>query len=80
MSERSRLVWRCRRGMKELDLVMLGYLDRHYDNAPAEEKAVFEQILEMQDPLLYGYVIGREQPEDPAVRDVIEKIRTTFAS
>ena len=25
-----KLRWRCRRGMKELDLLTLGYLERHY--------------------------------------------------
>ncbi|MCP4983899.1 MAG: succinate dehydrogenase assembly factor 2, partial [Gammaproteobacteria bacterium] len=33
MTEISRLRWLCRRGMKELDLVMTGYLENYYNNA-----------------------------------------------
>ena len=35
---KSKLYWRCRRGMKELDIVMLRYLDHHYDAAPEAER------------------------------------------
>ncbi|MCK7576885.1 MAG: succinate dehydrogenase assembly factor 2 [Chromatiales bacterium] len=47
-----KLRWRCRRGMKELDLLTLGYLERHYPTAPAEEQQAFADLLELQDPLL----------------------------
>jgi antitoxin CptB len=30
MTELSRLRWLCRRGMKELDVVMSRYLEQHY--------------------------------------------------
>jgi len=75
MSERSRVRWRCRRGMKELDVALLGYLERHYDTASAEERRIFADLLELQDLQLHSYIIGRETPPDPAVAQVIGKIR-----
>lgn len=74
MSERSKLVWRCRRGMKELDVLLLRYLERHYDSASVQEQTIFADLLELQDPELYGYLIGRNTPADPAVADVVRKI------
>ncbi len=74
MSERSKLYWRCRRGMKELDIVMLSYLDSRYDDAPEAERRAFERLLELQDPELYGYVIGREAPVDPELADVVRRL------
>ncbi|MCH6566140.1 MAG: succinate dehydrogenase assembly factor 2, partial [Proteobacteria bacterium] len=38
MGEKSRLRWLCRRGMKELDLAMSGYLENHYAKATEAEK------------------------------------------
>ena len=75
MSEGSRLRWRCRRGMKELDILLLGYLEQYYDTAPAEERRIFADLLELQDPQLHAYLIGRQTPSDPAVAQVIGKIR-----
>ena len=75
MSEKSELRWRCRRGMKEVDVLLLNYLERHYATAPAEERRLFADLLEWQDPQLHAYVIGLETPTDPAVVQVIGKIR-----
>ena len=74
MSDRSKLRWRCRRGMKELDVLLLAYLERHYDAAPPAEQGIFAELLELQDPQLFAYVVGRETPPDAAVVHVIRKI------
>jgi antitoxin CptB len=78
MTERSKLRWRCRRGMKELDVLLQGYLERYYDTASVEEQRLFAELLELQDPQLYAYCIGLELPSDPAVADVIRKITTSL--
>jgi antitoxin CptB len=41
-----KLNWRCRRGMKELDLLTLGYLERHYPSASVEDRQAFADLLE----------------------------------
>ena len=75
MSEHSRLRWLCRRGMKELDLVLTGYLEKHYPNAGTNEQAGFRKLLELQDPDLYKLIVGRQSTEDPDMADIIRIIR-----
>jgi antitoxin CptB len=74
MSELGKLRWRCRRGMKELDHLLLRYLEQHYAAAPELEQTVFAQLLELQDPQLFGYVTGRSVPPDPLTASIIQKI------
>lgn len=71
-----KLRWRCRRGMKELDLLTLAYLERHYPTAPAEERQAFAELLELQDPLLMSYMVGRETPADATTARVVGVMRT----
>ena len=75
MSELSRLRWLCRRGMKELDLVLTGYLDRHYPDAGGNEQAGFRKLLGMQDPELYNLILGKQSTEDSEVAAVVRIIR-----
>lgn len=75
-----RLLWRCRRGMKELDLVLTRYLAERWPEAGSAERAVFEQILELPDPLLAGYLMGREQAPDPGMQQVVEQLRRGIAA
>ena len=71
-----KLRWRCRRGMKELDLLTLGYLEQHYPDASAEEQQAFADLLELQDPLLMSYMVGREAPTDVVTMRVVDVMRT----
>ncbi len=75
MSELSRLRWHCRRGMKELDQLLERYLDRHYASAGPAEQAAFRALLDLQDPVLYGYFLGRDAPDDESINAIIERIR-----
>lgn len=74
MSELSRLKMRCRRGMKELDVVFQHYLATHYPTATPEEIQRLDELLDMQDPLLFGMVLGLDPTPDEYV-SLIEKLR-----
>ena len=56
------LRWRCRRGMKELDVLLERYLDERLAQAGPAERHAFEALLEVQDPDLYGYCFGSLTP------------------
>ncbi|HEY6644882.1 succinate dehydrogenase assembly factor 2 [Povalibacter sp.] len=70
----SRLRWRCRRGMRELDVVLQRYLDQRYALAPEAEQRAFESLLDAQDPVLLDYLIGRDHPQDPQQANVIARL------
>jgi antitoxin CptB len=69
-----RLRWRCRRGMKELDLLFTRYVDEDYADAAPEQKRAFRRLLDCQDPLIYDYVLGRLVPPDPELSALIQRM------
>jgi antitoxin CptB len=71
----ARLRWKCRRGMKELDVVLERYFDHRYSHADENEKRAFTQLLELQDPVIFGYLMGRATPGDPSIANVITWLR-----
>jgi antitoxin CptB len=75
MTELSRLRWLCRRGMKELDLVMSAYLDRHYASATPSRQAQFRGLLQLPDPDLYNLLLGRGEPDDPELSALLQALR-----
>ncbi|MGI9303591.1 MAG: succinate dehydrogenase assembly factor 2 [Gammaproteobacteria bacterium] len=79
MQSLQQLKWRCRRGTKELDLLVRGFLDRHYANAPAAMQRAFADLLERQDPDLYDLLSGNIPPPDPDTADVIRTIHNDAA-
>lgn len=65
MNELSRYKLRCRRGMKELDFVLERYLKNHFPHANAEEIQRFDELLELQDPNLFGIIFQTEPTPEP---------------
>ncbi len=74
-----RLAWRCRRGMKELDLLLTRYLRERWALAGPDERAAFERILELPDPLLAAYLMQREDPCDPELASLLAILRGQVA-
>ncbi len=70
-----KLRWRCRRGMRELDQLFGRYLDRRWLDAPAEERAVFLQLLDTEDDKLWRWSMGYEACPDATQAALISYIR-----
>jgi len=71
----ARLRWQCRRGMRELDVLLTRFLEDHYPRCPAVEKAAFERLLALSDPELVGYLLKGEQAFDPELEGILERLR-----
>lgn len=76
-----RLAWRCRRGMKELDLVLQQWLQRHLPHASVAERAAFEALLEWTDPQLVSCLLAQAPlPPETALAAVVAQLRADCAA
>ena len=61
---KARLRWRCRRGMKELDVLLGRWLECGWPEAGDDRRRSFEWLLEQPDPDLADWLIGGGRPAD----------------
>jgi antitoxin CptB len=73
-AEFSRLKWRCRRGMKELDVLLLRWLESGWAEADAGRRDAFTWLLEQPDPDLADWLIGGLRPADAARSALVDDI------
>ena len=71
--KKAKLIWNCRRGMLELDLILTRFIP-HLDSLTDVQVSAFEQLLATIDPQLYNWLIGQEQPEKE-LADIVTTIR-----
>ena len=74
-TELKRLRWRCRRGMRELDQLMLRYLDRAWATDSDANRAVFLRLLDTEDDKLWRWFMGYEAIPDVDIASLIQRIR-----
>ncbi|MDP9084170.1 MAG: succinate dehydrogenase assembly factor 2 [Pseudomonadota bacterium] len=72
-AELGRLRWRCRRGLRELDVLLERYVDEQFCAASAADQEAFRQLLDTHDTVIYDYCLGREAPPE-RLAGVIERL------
>ncbi len=70
----SRLKWACRRGMLELDVLFLPFVEQAYEHLTEPQQATFERLLECDDPELFAWFMGHETCEDRELNDMVQFI------
>jgi succinate dehydrogenase flavin-adding protein (antitoxin of CptAB toxin-antitoxin module) len=63
--------------MRELDAVLAGFVETAGDRLTEGDIECFEAILELPDPTLHAYLMGRSAPPDAATAALIERIRAS---
>ncbi len=76
-AEARALLWRCRRGMKELDVLLGRYAAAALPRADAAERRLLARLLEHPDPELAGYLLGGEAPPEPEMAALVTRITTS---
>jgi antitoxin CptB len=71
-----RLRWRARRGTRELDALFGGWLDECFATATALRQQAFDELLDVQDPELWDWIMGHARPERADWQAIIDDIRT----
>jgi antitoxin CptB len=69
-----RLLWRCRRGMKELDVILDRFARAELPEASAEQRRTFARFLELPDPLLADYLLGHAIPPESELAELVQRI------
>ena len=70
-----RLRWQCRRGMLELDLLLLAYVDKAAVNLDSQQLALFERLLNRPDQIIYDWLFKHQIPTDKEVSQLVDEIR-----
>ena len=74
-AEGRRLLWRCRRGMKELDILLERYVRSQVAQASVEDRATLRQLLDLPDPELADHLLGHIPVSDARMARLMEAIR-----
>ena len=78
--EQRKVIYRARRGLKELDIYFDPYVKTQYLTAPADEQALFEELVEQEDPDLLDWFMAVSEPENKALLDLIAKMKSSVHS
>lgn len=54
----AKIRWNCRRGMLELDVILLPFVDQYFSTTPEGLQSCFVTLLEEADPDIFSWLMG----------------------
>ena len=69
-----RLKWQSRRGMLELDVLFIPFVDEVFRDLPEEDQDRFVKLLACEDTDLFVWMMQREVPADPDFQRMVRMI------
>jgi antitoxin CptB len=72
--ELNRLFWHSRRGMLELDLLLVPFVREVYPQLNAEDRQLYCRMLECEDQDMFGWFMQRCESEDPELQRMVRMI------
>jgi len=70
-------MWKCRRGLLELDLVLEKFMRCEADRLGETEVEWLGELLELQDNDLWDIVAGRSERFEPRHRELVARLRAS---
>ena len=72
--------WHSRRGMLELDLVLVPFVDRFYPQMGDVDQQRYIDLLACEDQDLLAWLLGHSEPADAGLAQIVRYIRTCHGS
>tara|TARA_B100001094_G_C18007619_1_gene708454 strand:- start:61 stop:318 length:258 start_codon:yes stop_codon:yes gene_type:complete len=77
--EINRILWKCRRGMREIDLLLREFSQNKLNQLNKDELLILEQVLSYDDQKLYDFVFKNNTLDNDIHENFINKYLKTFS-
>ena len=66
-----RIYWHSRRGMLELDLVLVPFVEQQLRQLPHSDQELYVRFLESEDTDMFRWFLRSETPPDPDIARIV---------
>ena len=71
---KKKILWQCRRGLWELDTILIPFVEINYDGLDNEGKEMFKQLLSLEDIEIFDLIVNKKDPKDMKIKPLIDLI------
>tara|TARA_Y100001970_G_scaffold254880_1_gene331068 strand:- start:2876 stop:3130 length:255 start_codon:yes stop_codon:yes gene_type:complete len=71
---KKKILWQCRRGLWELDAILVPFVERDFDGLNAENKDLFKELLSYEDFEVFDLLVNKKDPKDTRMKPLVNLI------
>ncbi len=72
--EYKRLCWASRRGMLELDLILVPFVENRFPELSEQDQQRYIKLVGGEDTDMFAWFLGRQRPDDPELAVIVDQI------
>ena len=69
-----KILWQCRRGLWELDAILIPFVERNFSDLKEKEIENFKKLLAYEDIEIFDILVNKKPFEDAEIGDIVSKI------
>ena len=69
-----KILWQCRRGLWELDAILVPFVEHSFNDLNEEEIGKFRKFLSYEDIEMFDILVNKKGYEDQELESIIERI------
>jgi len=67
---KKKILWQCRRGLWELDQILLPFVENDFENLKKEDQLLFQKLLQYEDIELFDIFVNKIEPKENKMKDL----------
>ena len=67
---KKKILWQCRRGLWELDQILLPFVENDFKNLNKEDQLLFQKLLQYEDIELFDIFVNKVDPKENEIRNL----------
>jgi antitoxin CptB len=71
---KKKILWQCRRGLWELDIILLPFVEKEFTNLNTQDQLLFQQLLKYEDIELFDIFVNKIEPQESQFINLIQLI------
>tara|TARA_Y100001970_G_C14077798_1_gene772994 strand:- start:165 stop:425 length:261 start_codon:yes stop_codon:yes gene_type:complete len=73
---KKKFLWQCRRGLWELDVILVPFVERNFEDLNADNKDLLKELLSYEDFEVFDLLVNKKDPKDSKMKPLVDLILT----
>ena len=71
---KKKILWQCRRGLWELDAILIPFVEENFDGLDTNNQKFFEELLSYEDIEIFDLLVNQKEPVDTSMKQLVDII------
>ena len=71
---KKKILWQCRRGLWELDAILIPFVEKYFDELDIINQNLFKELLSYEDVEIFDLLVNKKEPIDLSIKPLVDII------